>query len=559
MTAILPPGLSPKTFAEAVAALEAAVGQTHVETRPEELELYRDPWSLYWNEAREYRASAVVRPASAEAVAAVVRIANRFRLPLYPISTGKNQTYGGAAPSLSGSVIVDLKRMNRVLAVDEDRHFALVEPGVTYFDLYRYIQDHKLKVWIDVPATGWGSLVGNALDHGVGYTAGAFRDHFGSHCGLEAVLPTGEIMRTGMGALPGADTWQDFKYGAGPSVDGLFAQGNFGIVTKMGFWLMPQPEAWLNGYASCQHYDDFDVMVKAISHLEDAGIVTGKSVWTCTAYHPFEGNLPSAEPRPSRYDLMAHGWPTLEQTVKHARQHGGHAWRVNMQIYGPAKVVKANWEHVCDYVAAHVPESTFQYVETLTFPLTPEREARLSHAASGLPSLSSIGVPSLAIFNKTREEIAAEEEHAPGQNHTDFLAVVPRTAEAFMRAQKVLYESQIEAGAPWTVTPYQPPLTWFPHAFLIGAPVVSLFKGDPEANAKARKLYATYVNNMTAAGFAPYRTSPAMQDLLVSKFSFGDHALLRFQERLKDAADPNGVIAPGRYGLWPKAMRKGRA
>jgi 4-cresol dehydrogenase (hydroxylating) len=431
MPPVLPPGLSAKTFADAVAAFQGVVGKAFVETRPEELELYRDPYSVYWDEPQEYRASAIVLPASAEEVAAVVKIANRFTIPLYPISTGKNQTYGGAAPTLSGSVIVDLKRMNRILAVDEDRHFALVEPGVTYFDLYRHIQDRGLKLWIDAPDTGWGSLVGNALDHGVGYTSGSFRDHFASHCGLEAVLPSGEILRTGMGALPGSDTWQDFKYGVGPSIDGLFAQANFGIVTKMGFWLMPQPEAWLNGYASCQHYDDFDAMVKAISHLEDAGIVTGKSVWTCTAYHPFEGNLPSAEPRPSRAELMAKGWPSMEQIVKHARQHGGHAWRVNMQLYGPAKVVKASWDHVCDYVAAHVPESTFQYIETLTFPLTPDQEKRLR--------MVNFGVPNLAIFEKSAAQVAAEEEHAPGQNHVDFLAVVPRKADAFMRAQKVLY------------------------------------------------------------------------------------------------------------------------
>jgi 4-cresol dehydrogenase (hydroxylating) len=548
MARVLPPGVSAKTFAEAAAAFEAAIGKAQVETGEAELDLYRDPYSLYWDEAEEYRASAVLKPASAEEVAAVVKIANRFRIPLYPISTGKNQTYGGAAPTLSGSVVVDLKRMNRVLAVDEDRHFALVEPGVTYFDLYRHIKDHGLKVWIDAPDTGWGSLVGNALERGVGYTSGPFRDHFGSHCGMEVVLPTGEILRTGMGALPGADSWQDFKYGVGPAVDGLFAQANFGIVTKMGFWLMPQPEAWLTGFASCQHYDDFSAMVKAINHLEDAGITTGKPVWTCTAYHPFEGNLPSAEPRPSTAELMANGWPSMEAIVKHARQHGGHAWRVNMQFYGPPKVVQAKWDYMCEYVAAHVPESTFQYGELLTFPLTAEQEKRLR--------MVNFGVPNLSIFEKSPEVVAAEELHAPGQNFADFLAVVPRTAEAFMKAQRILHDSQLEAGAPWATTPYHPPLCWFHRTFLIGAPVVSLFKGAPDANAKARRLYATYVKNMAAAGFAPYRANPAMQDLLARQFSFGDHALLRLQERLKDAVDPNGVIAPGRYGVWPKAMRK---
>ena len=59
-------------------------------------------------------------------------------------------------------------------------------------------------------------------------------------------------------------------------------------------------------------------------------------------------------------------------------------------------------------------------------------------------------------------------------------------------------------------------------------------------------------------GWVGYRTNPAFQDLLISKYSFNNHALLRFQEKLKDAVDPNGIMAPGRYGLWPPAMRKGR-
>ena len=102
-------------------------------------------------------------------------------------------------------------------------------------------------MWIDTPDPGWGSLIGNALDHGIGYTMGCYRDHFGAHCGMEVVLPSGEVMRTGMGALPGAKTWSEYKHGYGPDPAGLFGQGNFGIVTKMGFRLMPQPEHWRNG------------------------------------------------------------------------------------------------------------------------------------------------------------------------------------------------------------------------------------------------------------------------------------------------------------------------
>src|ERR1700724_697967 len=59
--------------------------------------------------------------------------------------------------------------------------------------------------------------------------------------GMEVVLPNGEVMRTGMGALPGNNTWQLFPYGFGPYSHGIFAQSNFGIVIKMGVLLMPPP------------------------------------------------------------------------------------------------------------------------------------------------------------------------------------------------------------------------------------------------------------------------------------------------------------------------------
>src|SRR6516165_9138811 len=147
------------------------------------------------------------------------------------VSTGKNLGYGGAAPVYSGSVVLDLKRMNRVLEVSEEYAYALVEPGVSYFDLYRHIREKGLKLWIDVPDPGWGSLIGNAIDHGAGRTPLPYRDHFDAHCGMEVVLANGQVVRTGMGAIPRSQLWQQTKYGPGPLLDGIFSQSNFGIVT----------------------------------------------------------------------------------------------------------------------------------------------------------------------------------------------------------------------------------------------------------------------------------------------------------------------------------------
>jgi 4-cresol dehydrogenase (hydroxylating) len=141
-----PPGVSASDFGAALREFEGAIGKEWVFSADADVDLYRDAYSPFWGESDERVPSAAVAPDSVAQVQAVVRIANRRKIPLYPISTGRNLGYGGSAPNLTGTVVLDLKRMNRVLEVNERNAYALVEPGVSYFDLYRHIQEKNLKV-----------------------------------------------------------------------------------------------------------------------------------------------------------------------------------------------------------------------------------------------------------------------------------------------------------------------------------------------------------------------------------------------------------------------------
>lgn len=99
----------------------------------------------------------------------MVRWANKYLIPIHPISVGRNLGYGGAAPRVRGSVVVDLgRRMNKILRIDPDNCSCLVEPGVTYFALYQAIQNAGYPLFIDCPDVGGGSVLGNAIDRGVG-------------------------------------------------------------------------------------------------------------------------------------------------------------------------------------------------------------------------------------------------------------------------------------------------------------------------------------------------------------------------------------------------------
>lgn len=147
--------------------------------------------------------SAVVAPKDVPDVQAMVKLCNEFEIPLWPFSIGRNVGYGGAAPRVPGSIGLDMGRnMNKILNVDIDGAYALVEPGVTYFDLHDYLVKNDLRdrLWVDVPDLGGGSVLGNAVERGVGYTP--YGDHWMMHCGMEVVLPDGSLWRSGMGGLP---------------------------------------------------------------------------------------------------------------------------------------------------------------------------------------------------------------------------------------------------------------------------------------------------------------------------------------------------------------------
>ncbi len=124
--------------------------------------------------------------------------------------------YGGAAPRVRGSVVLDLgRRMNAILDINPKDCTCLLEPGVSFYALHEAIQSRGYShLWIDCPDLGGGSVLGNTIDRGVGYTP--YGDHWAVHAGLEVVLPTGEVIRTGMGAMTGSNTWQAFPYGFGP-------------------------------------------------------------------------------------------------------------------------------------------------------------------------------------------------------------------------------------------------------------------------------------------------------------------------------------------------------
>ncbi len=221
---------SPRVASESgTAAFLAALGEIqYFPPGDERLAAYADPYSF--DEAHAAPPEAVVLPTSVEQVQAVLQAASVAGVTIWPLSTGRNLGYGGGAALGRSTVVIDLHLMNRVLEVDVSAGTALVEPGVTFLDLYDHLQQNNIPLWTSVPDIGWGSVVGNALERGFGYTA--YGEHAAFRCGVEAVLADGTLLRTGMGAVSGGASFSQYGGGSGTALDGLFQQSNLGVVTK---------------------------------------------------------------------------------------------------------------------------------------------------------------------------------------------------------------------------------------------------------------------------------------------------------------------------------------
>jgi 4-cresol dehydrogenase (hydroxylating) len=518
-----PPGVSERDFSRALEQFRNIVGSEWVFASDEDVNLYRDAYSPFYGEDEDRVPSAAVSPDSTEQVQAIVRIANEYQIPLWTISTGRNLGYGGSAPAYSGSVVLDLKRMNRVIEVNDKTHYAVVEPGVSYFDLYRHIQERNLKVWIDPADPGWGSVVGNALERGGGRTP--MKDHWSAVCGLEVVLPNGELLRTGMGGLPNTEVWHQYKYGFGPLVDGLFSQSNFGIVTRMGIWLMPAPEAYRDGRILVAQHDDLVPFMETYARLHNSDILRGTMLLESPLlnYHVSQGG--------SFFEMP--GGPSIADLDRTARERSLPYWAAEFRFWGPPRLVDAQWEHVKEQFAA-IPGASNVDGRRYVFPTEIDQND---------PTLSvALGIPTLGVFGLLQ-----------GGGHLGFSPIIPMTGEAVFKAQRVYGELYAELDLPVGNQFAALPWSYNPRALvlLFGLPMSK----DIARNRDNRRIFERLVEVSAANGWGEYRTHIAFMDKVAEAYSFNNHATRRFHETLKDAIDPNGILSPGKSGIWPRRLR----
>lgn len=493
---------------EALRAFRDAVGDEHVLDAAADLL----PYAVNVDPAGDVPPVAVVRPGDVEEVRAVVAAANRYRVPLYPVSGGRNHGLGMASAVDPGNVIVDLRRMDRILEVNEELAFAVVEPGVTFAQMHRYLEEHKLPLWIS-PTSGPvdGSLVGNALDKGAGYTP--YGDHFANLCGLEVVLANGRLLRTGDGAAAGVKTAQTHRWGSGPILDGLFVQSNLGIVVRAGVWLMPAPPAVRTFAVLFDEDDDIHAALELTRALKLGGPVAG------TISIPNDlfalGHL-LADP----IELAGGRRPVPEADRREARaRYGVGAWNLVGAIYGSPAGLDLSWAGVQKAVAAYPAAQLVPHEEVVAHPAFAYRV----DIASGVPNEQELRLYGIR----------------PNGTSLYFLPAIRLRGDDGLETTRISRRVLPEFAFDYTIE-----YLCAPRSVRATQPII-YDATDAAQRAAVVACYGRLLEEFATAGYLVSRPNTLFQDRVMAAMP----ELRDVATALKQALDPNGILAPGRYGL----------
>ncbi len=211
--------------------LAQIVGQDFVSNQPEEMYIYSmDPGTMPPSQP-DY----VVLPRHTQQVQKILHLANEQALPVYCMGAGL--VLSGLTRPLQGGIVIDMKRMDCILEINPQSRYAVIEAGVTQGMLQAYLQQHYPDLKHSMPdAPPMATIAGNVLIHGSGHLSQA-----GFHSemlnGLEVVLPTGEVCRTG--ACSVSPYW--LSRAPLPDLSGLFLgwSGTTGVATKLAIKLYP--------------------------------------------------------------------------------------------------------------------------------------------------------------------------------------------------------------------------------------------------------------------------------------------------------------------------------
>ena len=535
----------------ALAAMRAVVGDAYVSTEATDLDqagraTIPDP----------KRPAAIVSPASAADVAAILRICAQHRLPVWPVSTGRNWGYGSATAVREGSVLLRLARMNRILEVNDRVAYAVIEPGVTYRQLRAHLDASHPGLWCDTTdGPPEGSVIGNALDRGLGVTH--YGDHFATLCGMEVVLPTGEIVRTG-GGPEGCKTWHTHKWGVGPYVEGLFSQSNLGVVTQAGVWLMPKPEAFASFAFDLTREQDLPRLIEIVRELALRNILTSAvhlvndiCALSVLAQYPAHlvtkhSRLPSEILAQMRAQYLVPSWSFGGGFQGTARQVRGVKKELRKRLAPLGRLLFVDDSVVRLARGVNAAARSGVFAKPLEWAVRRFAGKSLEMLAAG-PHIHAVlkGIPSDYFVRHAYFKSATPKPDRADPDRDDigliwFAPIAPMTGENVSEVLGIcrpLFER-------FEFDFYAALLVQNARSMIV---LTSIFfrKDDPGQTENARALYRELNRATSQAGYQTYRMGVgSMAGLAQTAPEF-----VAFTRKLKVAADPDGILAPGKYGI----------
>ncbi|MGP6010939.1 FAD-binding oxidoreductase [Pseudomonas aeruginosa] len=495
---VLPAGLSNEAFDRSIQAFRQVVGEAHVITEAGRMAPYHK--IMLPLDEDDFAPSAVVLPDSVEQVQGILRVCNEYKVAVWPISTGRNFGYGSASPGSRGQVVLDLKRMNRILDVDAHLCTALVEPGVTYKQLQDHLKEHDIPLWLSFPAPGpIVGPMGNTLERGEGNTP--YGDHFNNACGMEVVLANGEVLRTGTGGLPNSNSWQVFKYGFGPYLDGIFTQSNFGVVTKLGLWLMPAPAGHRTVLVQYDE-DQLEAAVDTLAPLRIAGHIPNVGVMANAAIA-----LTSAKRRNEIY--QGPGAVPQQRIREEARNIGLADWNIIFTLYGNEEQIAADYKLVS------------QAFERTGGRVTPNIHDPMQ--------VNVLSLDAFRLYN-----------WRGGGGSMWFSPICPARGRDFVEQTRLARSIYEEFGFDYMSAPA------LSGRALHHVMPLEYDRGDAEETRRAHACFEKLMDEFARRGHAVYRTGIGYMDKLADSYGPVKKEVNR---ALKRALDPNGIIAPGKSGI----------
>ena len=344
------------------------------------------------------------------------------------------------------------------------------------------------------------------------------------------MLANGEVMRTGMGAMPGNRAWHVYKRGLGPTADQLFMQSNYGIVTKMGVWLMPYPEVYMPLWLRVQRDDDLAAVIDILRTLMLDG--------TIRMVPQLMNTLLLGSVLSKREQWWDGDGPMPEEAIERmGRELEIGRWIMRFALYGDEAVVDHRFEKI---------KEAFSRIEGADVWGT-------KHAPADIPSLEHPaeriqgGVPDLE-WNNMTSWYGGEEG-----GHIGFSPVAPMVGRDAVALRDLLRGMVEGAGLDYIVGI----LAINPRAFVHITMIIFDTKNEDQARS-AYDVSRRLVVEAGKLGYGEYRAHLDFMDVASEQYSFNNHAYRRFCETLKDALDPAGILSPGKQGIWPASMRDGR-